>query len=290
MSAERRWSRWSSCWGWWNLRIEGAMDFLRISDKTFLVLGVANKKSVAWRVGQTLEEAGARVIYSVRSEARRESLKRLMGDRAVKICDVEFPDQIGALAADLQEEGVHLDGVLHSIAFANYAEGFRPFHETRREDFLQATGISAFSVVELARALKPVLNADASFVAMGISSQVTAENYGYMSPIKAALESCMRFLAKSFSKDTRIRFNTVNAGPLKTSASAGIPGYLESYLYAEKMTLRKQALRTQEVADAVVFLLSPRSSGINGQGLVVNGGMDLNYFDRELIERAMRTD
>lgn len=265
------------------------MDFLGIAGKTFLVLGVANKKSVAWHVARVLEEAGATVIYSVRSEARRASLTKLLGERPVRICDVEYPEQIESLATGLAEEGVVLDGVLHSIAFANYEDGFRPFDETRREDFLQATAISAFSVVELARALRPVLDSQASFVAMGISSQVTAENYGYMSPIKAALESCMRFLAKSFSKDTRVRFNTVNAGPLKTSASAGIPGYLESYLYAETMTFRKEALKTGEVADAAVFLLSPRSSGINGQSLVVNAGMDWNYFDRELIERAMRS-
>ena len=123
-------------------------------------------------------------------------------------------------------------------------------------------------------------------VAISISSQVMAENYGYMSPIKASLDSCVRFLAKSFSKDSKVRFNTVNSGPLKTSASAGIPGYLKNYLYAEKLTLRKEALRTQEVADTAVYLLSERSSGINGQGIIVNAGMDLNYFDREVVEAA----
>jgi len=150
---------------------------------------------------------------------------------------------------------------------------------------LQAVTISCFSLVELARALKPLLKEDASVVAMGISSQVTAENYGYLSPVKAALESAVRFLAKSFSRDSEVRFNCVKASPLRTSASAGIPGYLEQYLYAEQMTLRKRAVTTQEVANAVVFLLSPLSSGINGQGLVVNAGMDLNYFDRALVLR-----
>lgn len=267
------------------------MSFLDLSERVFLVFGVANKKSVAWAVGRNLEAEGARVIYSVRSEARKTGLSRLMGEeRQMEVCDVEFPEQIQELAARLREQGVALDGFVHSIAFANYSEGFLPFHETRRDDFLQATAVSAFSVVEMARALKPLLKPDASVVAIGISSQVMAENYGYMSPIKAALDSCMRFLAKSFSADSRIRFNTVNAGPLKTSASAGIPGYLESYLYAEKMTLRKEALKTAEVADAATFLLSPRASGINAQGLVVNAGMDLNYFDKEIIRLTMRPE
>ena len=109
-----------------------------------------------------------------------------------------------------------------------------------------------------------------------------------MAPIKSALDSSVRFLAKSFSADTEVRFNTVNAGPLKTSASAGIPGYLEHYLFAEKLTLRKRAVETREVSDAVVFLLSPRASGITGQGLVVNAGLDMNYFDREVVRAATR--
>jgi enoyl-[acyl-carrier protein] reductase I len=192
------------------------------------------------------------------------------------------------MAAAVGRDHGPIDGVLHSVAFANYSKGIVPFHETDRADFLQATAISAFSLVELARALKPHLRKDASVVAIGISSQVTAANYGYMSPIKAALESCARFLAKSFSADSEVRFNTVNAGPLKTSASAGIPGYLENYLFAEKLTFRRRALATQEVADAAVWLLSPRASGVNGQGLVVNAGMDLNYFDEDVVKAATR--
>ena len=126
-------------------------------------------------------------------------------------------------------------------------------------------------------------------VTIGISStEVTAENYGYMAPIKASLEASVRYLAKSFSKDSAVRFNSVNAGPLKTSASAGIPGYLVNYLYAEKLTFRKKALQTDEVANLATFLLSERSSGINGQGIVIDAGMGLNYFDREIVETSMQ--
>jgi enoyl-[acyl-carrier protein] reductase I len=97
-------------------------------------------------------------------------------------------------------------------------------------------------------------------------------------------------LAKSFSGGSEIRFNVVGSGPLKTSASAGIPGYLESYLYAEKLTYRKRALETQEVANAAAFLLSERSSGINGATLVVDAGLGCNYFDQEVIRLAMRPE
>jgi len=265
------------------------MSFLNLENRRFVVLGVANRKSVAWAIGKTLEAEGAQVYYSVRSEARRASLEKLLAGRTVRVCDVERPEEIAALASGLAEAGP-FDGIVHSVAFANYSEGLKPFHETKREDFLQATAISSFSLVEIANAFKPYLGPDASVVSIGISSQVLAENYGYMAPIKASLESASRFLAKSFSADTRVRFNTVNAGPLKTSASAGIPGYLENYLFAEKLTLRRQAITTQEVANAAVFLLSPASSGVNAQGIVVNQGMDLNYFDQAVVSAAMRVE
>jgi enoyl-[acyl-carrier protein] reductase I len=267
-------------------------DFLNLSGKTILVFGVANRKSVAWLVARTLESQGARVLYSVRSAARRDSLQSLLGDRPVFVCDVEQADNIEQLARAIAAAGhCPLHGIVHSIAFAKYGAGPQPFHETRRPDFLQATAVSAFSLVEIARAFKGCLARDGSVVTIGISSLlVTPDNYGYMGPIKAALESSVRFLAKSFSADTGVRFNTVGSGPLKTSASAGIPGYVESYLYAEQLTFRKRNLATQEVANVVAFLLSERSSGINGATLVVDAGLGLNYFDREVIRRATRTE
>lgn len=266
-------------------------NFLRLEGKTILVFGVANRKSVAWSVAQALEEQGAQVLFSVRSEARRQSLSSLLAGRKVFICDVENEGAPEKLASEISALGIgSIHGIVHSIAFANYSEGFKAFHETRRADFLQATAISAFSLVEMARAFRGMLARDASVVSIGISSlSVTPDNYGYMGPVKAALESCSRFLAKSFAQDA-VRFNVVGAGPLKTSASAGIPGYLESYLYAEKMTLRKKNLETREVADAVLFLLSPRSSGINGTTLVVDAGLGSNYFDAEIIRLAMRPE
>lgn len=267
-------------------------DFLQLSGKTFLVQGVANRKSVAWHVAKSLEEQGANVVYAVRSETRKKSLEALLAGKPVFICDVEEEGAATRLAAEVAAAGFGpLQGLVHSIAFANYSEGFKAFHETKRKDFLQATSISAFSLVELANAFKPQLAKNASVVTIGISSLVvTPDNYGYMGPIKAALESCVRFLAKSFSADSEVRFNVIGAGPLKTSASAGIPGYLESYLYAEKLTFRKRNLSTQEVADPTLFLLSERSSGINGTTLVIDAGLGSNYFDKDIVRLAMRME
>ena len=172
-----------------------------------------------------------------------------------------------------------LAGLVHSVAFADFSGGKRPFHETPREKFLQTIDISCFSLVALANAFREHLAKDASVVTVSISTtEMACESYGWMAPAKAALESSLCFLAKSFSRFSEVRFNAVCPGLLKTSASAGIPGYIDQYLFAEKCTLRGRAVRTEEAASAAVFLLSPVSSGITAQRVVVDGGMRVNYF------------
>jgi len=267
------------------------MDFLGLSGKTVLVFGVANKKSVAWHVARTLEEVGARVVYVVRSEERKQSLAKLLAEREIHVCDVEFEEQIERLKGELTSGGHTLAGMLHSIAFADYSDGLKPFHETPKRAFLRAMDISCHSLIALSNAFKDLFEPDASVVTVSISTtRMASENYGYMAPIKAALDSSLAFLAKSFSRFSRVRFNAVSPSLLKTSASAGIPGYLDSYLYAEQVIPRKVALETQEAANVAVFLLSPRSSGINAQSIVVDAGMSINYFDADIIKRAMRPE
>ncbi len=264
------------------------MDFLQLADRTFLVFGVANRKSIAWHTAKVLTEAGANVVYSVRSEQRRETVKKLAGpDAPVYICDVEHQDQIDALRDQITKNVGTLSGIVHSIAFADYSAGWLPFHETPRPAFLQAIDISCFSLIAVSNAFSELLDPESgSVVTISISTtRMAAENYGYMAPVKAALDSTVCFLAKSFSKFSQVRFNAVCPGLLKTSASAGIPGYVDSYLFAEKATLRKRGLKTEEVGNTVAFLLSQRSSGINAQGIVLDAGMAINYFDDELIKR-----
>jgi enoyl-[acyl-carrier protein] reductase I len=267
------------------------MDFLGLSDKTVLVFGVANKKSVAYHVAKTLEEVGAKVIYVVRTEERRQSLTKLLDGTELHVCDVEFEDQIAQLRDELAARNHRFAGMLHSIAFADYEGGMKPFHETPKRAFLRAMDISCYSLIALSNALKDFLEPGASVVTISISTtRMASENYGYMAPLKAALDSSLAFLAKSFSRFSQVRFNAVAPGLLKTSASAGIPGYVDSYLYAEQVIPRKAAVETQEAANVAVFLLSPRSSGINAQSIVVDAGMSINYFDAEIVRRAMRPE
>lgn len=267
------------------------MDFLGFGDKTFLVFGVANKKSVACFVGQVLIQQGARVAFAVQDTARKQSVSRLFPGADIYVCDVERDGDIDRLAGEVAQRHSRLHGIVHSIAFADYEGQVRPFHETRKRNFLQAVDISCYSLIAIANAFKGLLDQRASVVAISISSsRIAAEPYGFMAPVKAALESSVCFLAKSFSAFSQVRFNSVNSGPLRTSASAGIPGFVDYHLFVEQMTLRKKGLETSEVANTVAFLLSERSSGINAQGIVVDAGMAVNAFDDAIVKKAVRPD
>jgi enoyl-[acyl-carrier protein] reductase I len=267
------------------------LDFLGLTGKPILVFGLANRKSVAFHVGRVLSEAGADVLYSVHSPERAASVRKLVGDVPVFVCDVADQEQIDRLRDEVARDRPRLHGIVHSIAYADYSGGWRPFERTPREGFLHAVDVSCFSLIAVANAFREHIDPESgSVVTVSISTtRMAAANYGYMAPVKAALDSAVCFLAKSFSEFSRVRFNAVCPGLLKTASSAGIPGYVDSYLFAERATLRKQAVQTEEVANAVAFLLSPRSSGINAQGLVIDAGMSVNYFDREIVS-ALQTE
>ena len=264
-------------------------DFLQLANKRILIFGVANRKSVAWNTARVLKDAGATCVYVVKDEHVKQDAAKLLDGSDVYICDVEDQTRIDALRDELTRRGEKFHGLLHSLAFADFSEGMKPFHETPRKAFLQAVDISCYSLIAVCNALKDLLDEDASVVTVSISTtRMASENYGFMAPIKAALDSSLAFLAKSFSRFSRVRFNAVAPGLLKTSASAGIPGYVDSYLFAEQIIPRKQAVKTSEAATTAAFLLSPASSGINAQRIVVDAGMSINYFDQDVIDRAVK--
>lgn len=264
------------------------MSFLSFKDKFFLLTGVANKKSLAYSVAKELEEQGAKLLLSVQNDELKVKVQVLFPNASVFICDVAQTEQVEALGVHVAKSlGENkLSGFLHSLAFANFSDGVKPFLETSWKDFSEATHISMYSLISLSRALRPSLADNASIVTISISS-TRATSYGYLGPIKACLEASVPFLAKSFSEFSKVRVNAVCAGPLKTSASAGIPGYIDNYLYAEKLTLRHEALTTQEVANTVLFLLSEKSSGINGESVVIDAGINSNYFDQDIVKKVM---
>ena len=245
---------------------------------------------MAYAAAKALLEEGSECVFVVQNETIRERARQLFPQSDFYVCDVEKEEDILALRDNVGKKYDAFDGLLHSIAFADYSDGMKPFHETSKKAFLQALDISCFSLVEIARAFADLLKPNASVVATSISTtRMASENYGYMAPIKAALDSSLAFLSKSFSAFSQIRFNAVAPSLLKTSASAGIPGYLDSYLYAEQAIPRKSAVRTEEAAAVIVFLLSPRSSGVVSQKIIVDAGMSTNYFDKQIVDKVVNS-
>ena len=167
------------------------MDFLKLTDKKIVVFGLANRKSVACAIAKVLQEAGAEVIHVVRSDVRKETAEKLFPGSKVFICDVEDEGNIARVKKEISDSiDSKIHGIVHSIAFANYADGFKPFHETNKSDFLQAVDISCFSLLAICKHFKELLDENGSVVTISISTtRMAAENYGYMAPIKAALES-----------------------------------------------------------------------------------------------------
>lgn len=264
-------------------------NFLQLEGKKVLVFGIANRKSVAFHIAKVLQEEGAQLLCSVYSREQAETVNKFFPGTPVYLCDVSNEEQMKATAAEIGASHPEIYGLVHSIAFANFSEGLKPFHETRKCDFMQALDISCFSFISMANLYKPYMQNNGAMITLSISTtRMAAPSYGYMAPIKAALDSSICFLAKSLSEDKKIRVNGIGASLLKTSASAGIPGYIEPYLFAEKATLRKEALKTEEVANVAAFVLSPRASGINAQTVIVDAGMSTNYFDKEIVTRASR--
>ncbi|MBQ4481542.1 MAG: SDR family oxidoreductase [Victivallales bacterium] len=263
------------------------MDFLQLFQRNLVVMGMANRRSVASAVAKTLRDAGANVLYVFKDGALLQKNRPLIGEETPAVtCDVSSEEELAALPMKIAAFFPRIDGLVHSIAFANYSEGMLPFHDIARQDFLQATDISCFSLIRVCHYLKDLFAPDASIVTISISAtRMASESYGYMAPVKAALDSSVVFLAKSLSTKISpdIRVNAVGASPLKTNSSAGIPGYVDSFLYAEKATMRHRALLTEEVANVVAFLVSPRSSGITAQTIITDAGMSCNYFDKQLL-------
>jgi len=272
------------------------MNFLQLQNKRFLVFGVANKKSIAYQIAVMLLSENAIVDLVVRDESIAEKVQSLFPQQKVFVCNVENESDIVQLRRNIEAEGDgaeqysgRYDGLVHSIAFADYGDGMKPFHETPKEAFLQALDISCFSLIAVCRELSDMLSKTASVVTISISTtRMASENYGFMAPIKAALDSSLAFLTKSFSRFSEVRFNAVAPSLLKTSASAGIPGYADSYIFAEQVIPRGRAVQTDEAAATAVFLLSPRSSGVVAQKIIVDAGMEINYFDKNVVQKVVR--
>ena len=250
-----------------------------LEGKTGLVMGVANKRSIAWGITNAVSRAGARVILTYQNERLGENVHELaagLQNPLVIPCDVSSDEQIASAMGRILEEVGHLDFLVHALAFAPREALDGMYADTKREDFKTALDVSAYSLVSVSRAAMPLMQGrGAAIVTLTyLGSERVVQNYNVMGVAKAALESSVRYLANDLGPHG-IRVNAVSSGPVKTLASSavgGISGMIK--LHAEKAPLRRP-VDIDEVGDAALFLVSSLSRGITGEIIYVDGGYNI---------------
>lgn len=246
-----------------------------MSGKKGLILGVANKRSIAWGITQALAGAGAELALTYQGERLEKSVRQLaeeLDNPLLLPCDVTDDQEIDALFDRLNSEWGTLDFLVHSVAFAPKEALEAQFAETGRDAFRIAHDISAYSLVPLARHARALMKDGGSIMAMTYyGSEKVVPNYNVMGVAKAALEASVRYLADDLGPQG-IRVNAVSAGPVNTLAARGVSGFTEMLKrHAQKAPLKRN-VEIEEVANAALFLLSPMSSGITGEVLYVDCG------------------
>jgi enoyl-[acyl-carrier protein] reductase I len=251
-----------------------------LEGKLALVLGIANRWSLAYAIAQAFSREGATLALTYLGERQKESIEDLSKDLAVAAilpCDVTKDDDLAALTQSLAALGRPLHAVVHSLAFANREDLNRPFVETGRPGFLLAQDVSAYSLVAVARATAPLMTEGGSLSTLTyLGSTRVVSNYNVMGVAKAALESAMRYLASDLGPQ-KIRVNAISAGPVKTASARAIKGFSAILEVQDRTPLRRNT-DPAEVADAAVFLASDLGRGVTGNVLFVDAGMHIMAF------------
>ena len=247
------------------------------SGKTGLVVGVANKRSIAWAIAQALSARGARLAVSYQGERLEENVRELsasLTDPVILPLDVADDAQIARAFEQVESTFGGLDFLVHGAAFAPREELSAPFTQTTREGFRTSLDISAYSLIALARGAAPLMErrGGGSIVTLTyLGSERVFENYNVMGVAKAALEASVRYLAADLGP-RNIRVNAISAGPIKTLAASGISGFSGILQHYRDRAPLRRTVETAEVADAAVFLLGPAGRAVTAEILMVDGG------------------
>jgi len=251
------------------------------SQKTAVIFGLANKRSIAWAIAQKLQEAGWRLAICYQNERLEQEARDLIADlpgTAGFMCDVSSDEQIVKLFDELKSKYGTLHGIVHSVAFAPAEELKGEFVNTTREGFRIAHDISVYSLVAVARAAAPVMTEGGSMVTMSyFGAEKVVPRYNVMGVAKAALEASVRYLASDLGPKG-IRVNAISAGPIKTLAARGISNLGEMLkAHADRSPLRRN-VDPAEVGGTAAFLLSSAGSGITGETIYVDCGYNIMGF------------
>jgi enoyl-[acyl-carrier protein] reductase I len=245
-----------------------------LEGKTALILGVANRWSLAYAIAQAFRREGARVLLTYQGERLQRTVEELgaaLGAARTIDCDVTRDEDLARLENTLQAED-RLDAVVHSIAFANQEDLSRPFVETSREGYLLAQNVSAYSMIAVARATAPKMtNGGALMTLTYLGSTRVIANYNVMGTAKASLEAAVRYLASDLGP-RNIRVNAISAGPVKTAAARGIKDFSKVLEAVEARAAMRRNVTPGEVADLAVFLASDLGRGVTGDVLFADAG------------------
>ena len=245
-----------------------------LEGKTALILGIANRWSLAYAIAQAFRREGARLLLTYQGERLQRTLEELgatLGADRIVDCDVTRDEDLARMTETLQAEE-RLDAVVHSIAFANQADLSRPFVETSREGYLLAQNVSAYSMIAVARATAPKMtNGGAMMTLTYLGSTRVVTNYNVMGTAKASLEAAVRYLASDLGP-RNIRVNAISAGPVKTAAARGIKEFSKVLETVEAHSPMRRNVTPGEVADLAVFLASDLGRGVTGDVLFADAG------------------
>jgi enoyl-[acyl-carrier protein] reductase I len=254
---------------------------MKLLDGTVgLVVGVANKRSIAWAIAQALSSAGMRLAFTYQGERLRENVEELAATLPGSLlypCDVTADGEIDAVVSGIARDLGALDTLVHSVAFAPREDLEAGFAATSRQGFGVAHDVSAYSLVALTRAALPLLEKSAGPSVMTMTyygAEKVAVGYNVMGVAKASLEACVRYLAADLGP-RGVRVNAISAGPVNTLAARGVRGFTGMLRqHAEKAPLRRN-IEPREVGDTALFLASRLSSGITGQVIYVDAGYSI---------------
>jgi len=250
-------------------------------QRTAVIFGLANKRSIAWAIAQKLSQAGWKLAICYQNERLELEAKDLIKELPAAegfMCDVTQDDQIARLYEDLKEKYGVLHGLVHSVGFAPPDELKKPFVETSREGFRIAHDISVYSLIAVARGAAPLMASGGSIVTLTYyGSEKVVPNYNVMGVAKAALEATVRYLAYDL-RPKAIRVNAISAGPIKTLAARGISNFGDMLKTQTERAPLKRNVDVGEVGSTAAFLLSDAGSGITGETIFVDCGYNIMGF------------
>ncbi|MFB4158438.1 enoyl-ACP reductase FabI [Geomicrobium sp. JSM 1781026] len=251
---------------------------LSLEGQTYVVMGIANKRSIAWGISRSLSDAGATLVFTYAGDRLEKNVRELAAsinqEKYIYACDITNDDEIDKTFQQIKADVGPIHGLAHCIAFAKTEDLEGTFTETSREGFLLAHDISAYSLTAVSHAIEKyeMMPEGGSIITLTyLGGERVVKNYNVMGVAKAALDASVKYLANDLGAK-QIRVNAISAGPIRTLSAKGIAGFNTVLKEMEEKAPLKRTVTTEEVGNTALFLMSDLSKGITGEVIHVDGG------------------